>query len=182
MALVEGCKHTLEITVPAEEVEAETGRAVAKVQQRAKLPGFRPGKAPASIIRKQFAGDIRKQVLESLIPKYLHKQFEAEDLKVVGTARYHRRSLRGRRAAALQGRVRSGAADRAAGLQGPRRCRITIRKSPTRTSHKRIEELRASEGRVRERGSAAARRTAISRCCRSKASAAWRVRRSSRTR
>ncbi len=84
MALVEGCKHTLEITVPAEEVEAETGLAVAKVQQRAKLPGFRPGKAPASIIRKQFAGDIRKQVLETLIPKYLHKQFEAEDLKVVG--------------------------------------------------------------------------------------------------
>ena len=84
MALVEGCKHTLEITVPAEEVEAETGLAVAKVHQRAKLPGFRPGKAPASIIRKQFAGDIRKQVLETLIPKYLHKQFEAEDLKVVG--------------------------------------------------------------------------------------------------
>jgi len=70
--------------VPVEEVEAETGRAVAKVQQRAKLPGFRPGKAPASIIRQQFAGEIRKQVLESLIPKYLHNRFEAEDLKVVG--------------------------------------------------------------------------------------------------
>ncbi len=57
---------------------------MAKVQQRAKLPGFRPGKAPASIIRQHFAGDIRKQVLESLIPKYLHNRFEAEDLKVVG--------------------------------------------------------------------------------------------------
>lgn len=84
MALAEDCKQTLEITVPVEEVEAETGRAVAKVQQRAKLPGFRPGKAPASIIRQQFAGDIRKQVLESLIPKFLHNRFEAEDLKVVG--------------------------------------------------------------------------------------------------
>jgi trigger factor len=84
LALVEGCKHTLEITVPVEDVEAETGRAVAKVQQRAKLPGFRPGKAPPSIIRQHFAGDIRKQVLESLIPKYLHNRFEAEDLKVVG--------------------------------------------------------------------------------------------------
>ena len=70
--------------MPVEEVEAETGRAVAKVQQRAKLPGFRPGKAPVSIIRQQFAGEIRKQVLESLIPKYLHNRFEAEDLKVVG--------------------------------------------------------------------------------------------------
>jgi len=84
LASVEGCKHTLEITVPVEEVEAETGRTVTKVQQRAKLPGFRPGKAPASIIRQQFAGEIRKQVLESLIPKYLHNRFEAEDLKVVG--------------------------------------------------------------------------------------------------
>ena len=70
--------------MPVEEVEAETGRAVTKVQQRAKLPGFRPGKAPVSIIRQQFAGEIRKQVLESLIPKYLHNRFEAEDLKVVG--------------------------------------------------------------------------------------------------
>ena len=70
--------------MPVEEVEAETGRAVTKVQQRAKLPGFRPGKAPASIIRQQFAGDIRRQVLESLIPKYLNNRFEAEDLKVVG--------------------------------------------------------------------------------------------------
>jgi len=84
LALAEGCKRTLEITVPVEEVEAETGRALAKVQQRAKLPGFRPGKAPVSIIRQHFAGDIRKQVLESLIPKYLHNRFEAEDLKVVG--------------------------------------------------------------------------------------------------
>lgn len=84
MALVEGCKHSLEITVPVEEVEAETGRAVAKVQQRAKLPGFRPGKAPPSIIRQHFAGDIRRQVLESIIPKYLQNRFEAEDLKVVG--------------------------------------------------------------------------------------------------
>lgn len=70
--------------MPAEEVEAETGRAVSSVRQRAKLPGFRPGKAPASIIRKQFAGDIRRQVLESLIPRHLQKRFEAEDLKVVG--------------------------------------------------------------------------------------------------
>ncbi|HTQ58363.1 MAG TPA: trigger factor [Bryobacteraceae bacterium] len=84
MALVEGCKHSLEITVPVEEVEAETGRAVAKVQQRAKLKGFRPGKAPTGIIRQQFAGEIREQVLEALIPKHLQNRMEAENLKWVG--------------------------------------------------------------------------------------------------
>jgi len=70
--------------VPVEEVEEETGRAVEKVKQRAKLPGFRPGKAPASIIRQHFSGDIRRQVLETLVPKYLNNRFEAENLKVVG--------------------------------------------------------------------------------------------------
>jgi trigger factor len=85
LALVEGCRHSLEISVPVTEVDAETARVVADVQKRAKLPGFRPGKAPASIIRKQFAGDIRQQVLENLIPKHLHKQFEEENLQVVGS-------------------------------------------------------------------------------------------------
>ena len=85
MALVEGCKHALEITVPVQEVESETARVTADVQKRAKLQGFRPGKAPASMIRKYFAGDIRQKVLEGLIPKYLHKQFEAENLNPVGT-------------------------------------------------------------------------------------------------
>ncbi len=85
MALVEGCKHSLEISIPAAEVDSETSRVVLDVQKRAKLPGFRPGKSPASIIRKQFAGEIRQQVLESLVPTHLQKQLEAENLNVVGT-------------------------------------------------------------------------------------------------
>jgi trigger factor len=85
LALVEGCKHSLELSVPAADVESETNRAVDDVRKRAKLPGFRPGKVPPSLIRKQFAGDIRQKVLEALIPKILHQQFEAENLNVVGT-------------------------------------------------------------------------------------------------
>src|ERR1017187_4707308 len=82
--LVEGLRHSLEISVPVDEVEGETGRVTADVQKRARLPGFRPGKAPSSLIRKQFAGEIRQKVLESLIPKYLQQQIEAENLSVVG--------------------------------------------------------------------------------------------------
>ena len=85
MAVLEGCRRSLEIAIPAEEVESETSRVTSDVQKRARLPGFRPGKAPATLIRKQFAGDIRQRVLESLIPKFLQKQFEAENLNVVGT-------------------------------------------------------------------------------------------------
>jgi trigger factor len=84
LALLEGCKHSLEISVPIEEVESETGKVVNSFRKRAKLPGFRPGKAPASLIQKQFQGDIRQQVLENLIPRYLDKRVKEEDLHVVG--------------------------------------------------------------------------------------------------
>ena len=85
MALVEGCKHSLEISIPVDQVESETSRVVDDIQKRAKLQGFRPGKAPANLIRKQFAGDIRQKVLENLIPVHLQKQLDAENLSVVGT-------------------------------------------------------------------------------------------------
>jgi trigger factor len=85
LALVEGCRHSLEISIPVQDVQTETDRVTADVQKRAKLPGFRPGKAPASLIRKQFSGDIRQKVLESLIPKFLQQQFESQNLNVVGT-------------------------------------------------------------------------------------------------
>jgi len=85
LALVEGCRHSVEISIPVSEVENESQRVTADVQKRAKLPGFRPGKAPTSIIRKQFSGDIRQQVLENLIPKALSKQFEADNLHPVDT-------------------------------------------------------------------------------------------------
>jgi trigger factor len=85
LALVEGCKHSLEISVPVETVDTETQRVVSSFQQRAKLPGFRPGKAPAGLVRKQFEGDIRQQVLENLVPKFLDQELQKQDLRIVGT-------------------------------------------------------------------------------------------------
>lgn len=84
MALVEGCKHELAFTIPQVDVEAETERVVAEYQKQARLPGFRPGKAPASMIRSRFGGDIRQKVLENLIPRALGERFRQENLNVVG--------------------------------------------------------------------------------------------------
>ncbi len=85
MALVEGCRHSVDISVPVETVEGETERVVSSFQQKARLPGFRPGKAPAGLVRKQFEGDIRQQVLENLVPKFLEQELEKQDLRIVGT-------------------------------------------------------------------------------------------------
>ena len=85
MPVIEGKKHSVEIEVPVDQVKAETDRVVADIQKRAHLPGFRPGKAPVSIIRTRFAQDIRQQVLESILPKAFRERAEKDHLKVVGT-------------------------------------------------------------------------------------------------
>ena len=82
--LVEGCKHEIEITVPVDEITRETDRVVANIQQKVRLPGFRPGKAPASLIRTKFAHQVREDVLENLLPKYFDKRVKEEELQVVG--------------------------------------------------------------------------------------------------
>jgi len=83
--LIEGCKHELEITVPLEDVDRETEQVIATLQKKVRIPGFRPGKAPAGIIRTRFAGELRQDVLENLVPKALNKRLEEEHLAFVGT-------------------------------------------------------------------------------------------------
>ena len=82
--LVEGCKHEIEITVPVDEITRETERVVANIQQKVKLPGFRPGKVPLNLIRTRFARQVREDVIENLLPKYFNKKVEEEELHVVG--------------------------------------------------------------------------------------------------
>jgi trigger factor len=62
----EVCKRTLDISIPVSEVEAETEKVVASLQKKLRLPGFRPGHVPTSIIRSRFKEDIRQDVLENL--------------------------------------------------------------------------------------------------------------------
>lgn len=83
MALIEGCKHALDIHIPADAVSVEVEKVVEKVRAKAHIQGFRPGKAPASIVRTRYAADIRQEAIENLIPKYLDKECEKENLRVV---------------------------------------------------------------------------------------------------
>lgn len=85
MPLVEGCKHEIEITIPAAEMDNETSRVAEKIRGRAHLPGFRPGKAPLSMIMGRFATEIRQDALEALLPKFFRRQMEADKMDVVGS-------------------------------------------------------------------------------------------------
>ena len=67
---MEGCKHELELSIPEGAVEQETAKVTEQFRQKAHLKGFRAGKAPVSLVRKNFAGEIRQQVLENLVPRH----------------------------------------------------------------------------------------------------------------
>ncbi len=74
-------KREIEVEIPAEEVSRETQNIIQKYQKLARIPGFRKGHAPASIIRQRFAEDLKSDVVEALVPRYFRK--EAEKLGVV---------------------------------------------------------------------------------------------------
>lgn len=77
-------KQSLDFSIPAEEVERETAKVVEALKERVRLPGFRPGKVPSSVVRSRFAEDIRHDVLQNLLPRALGERFEKENLNVVG--------------------------------------------------------------------------------------------------
>lgn len=75
----------MELTVSLDEVNAEIARVESEIQKKVKMPGFRPGKVPMSMVRSRFESDIRQEVVESLVPKAFRKRADQEQLAVVGT-------------------------------------------------------------------------------------------------
>jgi trigger factor len=63
------CTRELVIDVPADEVGKTFRRVVRGYQKYARFPGFRPGKAPESVVRRKFASEIRKEVIDNLLPE-----------------------------------------------------------------------------------------------------------------
>ena len=79
----------LAVTVPVERVREAEERATTAYQRRARLPGFRKGKAPAAIVKKQFGEDIRQQVLQELIRESWNAALEQESLKPIADPHIH---------------------------------------------------------------------------------------------
>ncbi len=83
-AEVVDCKRSVEVEIPLDEVERARERVTNSIKQRVRLPGFRPGKAPVSMIQSRFEGEIRHEVLELLLPQAFRESVEKQELKVVG--------------------------------------------------------------------------------------------------
>jgi trigger factor len=83
----DGVKREISVEIPAEEVTRETEALVQKYQKVARLPGFRAGHVPPSIIRQRFKEDLKSDVVESLVPRYFRKEAEKQGLVPVSQPR-----------------------------------------------------------------------------------------------
>lgn len=77
------CRREVHIEVPADRVNSAFDEVVKAYSQVARIPGFRPGKAPRDLIRRRFQKEIVTEVKERLIPAAYHEAMQQEKLETV---------------------------------------------------------------------------------------------------
>ena len=80
-------KREIQVEIPAADVARETETLIQKYQKLARIPGFRTGHAPASIIKQRFAEGIKSDVVEALVPRYFRKETDKLGLMPVSQPR-----------------------------------------------------------------------------------------------
>jgi trigger factor len=78
------CTRELVLDVPADEVAKAFKSVTANYKKYARIPGFRPGKTPDSVVRRRFAADIRKEVIDTLLPERFSAAVREQGVRPVG--------------------------------------------------------------------------------------------------
>jgi trigger factor len=84
-----GVDRHVQVSVPVETVRDAEDKAARRYASSVRLPGFRPGKAPANMVRKKFADAIRQEALEALVRDAYKEVVEKQDLKVASQPHVH---------------------------------------------------------------------------------------------
>jgi trigger factor len=77
------CRRELDLEIPADEVSKKMESVAKEFARVARVPGFRPGKAPVSLIRRRFADDIKGEVVQSLVPQRVEQAVTEQRLTPV---------------------------------------------------------------------------------------------------
>jgi trigger factor len=78
------CTRELVLDIPEEEVTKVYRSVAGNYRKYAKIPGFRAGKVPETVIRRRFSAQIRKEVIDSLLPERFNKAVSDLGVKPVG--------------------------------------------------------------------------------------------------
>jgi trigger factor len=86
---VDGVERLLQVEVPADMVRQAEEKAVRRYASSARLPGFRPGKAPPAMIRQRFGAAIRQEAVESLIQEAYKQVVGDTEVKLAAQPHVH---------------------------------------------------------------------------------------------
>jgi trigger factor len=81
------CKRELTIEVPTDVVKDERDKIVARYAKLARVPGFRKGKVPATVVRQRFADEIKSDLVEALVPRYFREETKKQNMLPVSQPR-----------------------------------------------------------------------------------------------
>lgn len=84
-----GVSRRMQISVPADTVASYEDQAARKYATQARIPGFRPGKAPAAMVRKRYAAEVRQEAIELAMNDAFREAVEREGLKLAAQPHVH---------------------------------------------------------------------------------------------
>ena len=77
-------KKSVEVEIPADLISSESRRVADEFGRHAKIPGFRPGKVPAQVVRTRFAKEIQEEVMSRLLPRTFQEAIADRGVEPVG--------------------------------------------------------------------------------------------------
>jgi len=79
------CRKNLDIEIPQDVVDHEITHIAQELARKARVPGFRPGKAPLAVVKTRFRDEIVSEMMQHLMPKYFGDAIEERKLDLVQT-------------------------------------------------------------------------------------------------
>lgn len=78
-------RKTIAFEIEKEVVTKEIDKRAKSIAKRAQIPGFRPGKVPLTVVKRQFKADVEQDAVEAIANQYLPKELEAHNLRPVAS-------------------------------------------------------------------------------------------------
>jgi trigger factor len=88
----QGLERRMKVEVPAERLESEIDKRLKDMSRRARIKGFRPGKAPIKVIRQQFGAQVREDVVSEFVRNSWIEAVNERKLRPVGNPRIENHS------------------------------------------------------------------------------------------
>jgi len=87
-------ERRMQVQVPAERVSKEIASRLKQISRTARLNGFRPGKAPLTVIRQQFGPQVHREVIGELMQSSFSEAVTQNQLAPAGSPRIEPQSIR----------------------------------------------------------------------------------------